>query len=423
MTMNATSTAPAANSSPNASEIFVARQPIFNPEGHVQGYELLFRDARQATCCTESTDACTRTMLINSLTHFDLDSLVGAHRAYINITRTTLVEDDYRILPADRVVLELQETIKPDGKVLEAARRLKDSGYMLALDDFVFKPGFEPLMDLADVIKVDFTISNPDECAELVRMHGRRGLVFLAEKVETLKQFQLADRLGYRLVQGYYFKKPQMIEGRQLNSTQRTYLRFLSETSRPEPDLGVLEQILQSDPPLSVKLLRYLNSAGVGLGSKVTSLRHAMALMGVGPLRKWAAMVATSCLGQDKPVELVRLSLARARFCELVCDELRQSDRSVDFFLLGLLSSLDAMLDQPLREVVSLLPLDEQVKRTLLGSDSTLGVLYLLMLACEQGAWSEARILGEMLNLRALRIAEMSNQSQRWADRMLSTAG
>jgi EAL and modified HD-GYP domain-containing signal transduction protein len=329
-----------------------------------------------------------------------------------------LVQDDYRLLPAERVVIELLESVEVDDQVLAAVRRLKSAGYTLALDDFVFDPSYRPLMALADVIKIDFMACDADQCAAVIKQHARKGLTFLAEKVETHEQHQLAMRLGYGLFQGYYFKRPQMLAGRQLNSAQRSHLRFLAEASRNDPDLAQLEHVLHSDPALAVKLLRYLNSAGVGLGSKVHSLHHAMTLMGAEPLRKWAALVATSCLGQDKPAELMRLSLARARFCELACVEMGQSERSVEFFLLGLLSSLDAMLDQPLDEVLSLLPLDEQIKQTLLGAESALGTLYLLMLACEQGAWDDAQILAQMLSLEPPRVAELSNNAQRWADSM-----
>ena len=399
--------------------VFIARQPIFDQNLEVYGYELLFRSGRDNFYAFDDGDQATRLTVSNALNVMGLNDLVSDKKVFVNITRELLLEGFHILLPKAQAVVELLETVEPDKEVIASCRMLKRAGYILALDDFVFSPKYEPLLAIADLVKVDFMISDREERRSIVADFKRPGLSFLAEKVEGPDEFEEGIALGYSLFQGYFFAKPKIIEGRDIAGAKHKYLLFLREVHSPELDFDRLEKVIKSDGSLSVKLLRYLNSAGMGVRERITSIKQALVLLGARPLRKWASLVAMTCLAEDKPNELVRLSLARAEFCELLGGDLQMIGRELDLFLLGLLSALDAMLDCPLSQVIGQLSLAEDVKATLMGGSGTLGKIYMLVQACERGDWKTACMLGRLLGVEPQRINERYAQSLHWADEVI----
>lgn len=399
--------------------VFVGRQPIFDHNLDVYGYELLFRSGKENHFTGEDGDQATRVTVGNSLNILGLGDVVGAKRVFFNITRTLLLEEMYSVLPADRTVVELLETVEIDDEVIAACGRLREEGYLLALDDFVFGEEYRSLLAMADFVKVDFMATSREQRRSLVEEFGRPGLAFLAERIEKPEEFEEAVALGYRYYQGYFFCKPKIIEGRDISGTKHKYLLLLQASQGSEIDFDQIEQIIKSDGSLSVKLLRYLNSAGAGVREKITSIKQSLVLLGERPLRKWASLLALTCLADDKPSELIRTSLARGQFCELLCEDLGLGGRQLDLFMLGLLSALDALLDCPLSDVLPHLPLANDVKATLLGDSTALGKVHMLVLACERGDWKAGTMLGRLLGLPEQRVAEVYAESLRWADEVM----
>jgi EAL and modified HD-GYP domain-containing signal transduction protein len=416
-------TSPAPSSAvkvPVQPNVFVGRQPILDRDRHVFGYELLFRsNLKDNFFAARDGDRASSATIHNSLNVMGLSAISNGHRAFVNITRQLLVNELYMVMPPAEAVIELLETVEPDAEVVAACRKLKDAGYLLALDDFVFRPGYEPLLEIADFVKIEFLGRSAEERAATVEQFAQRNTCLIAEKVETNEDFEQGLNLGYSYFQGYFFCKPEIVAGRDVPAFKRNYLRFLHETTKPVLDFALLEQVVKEEPSLSVKLLRYLNSAMFGLRTKVDSIRQALALMGEKQLKQWASLVALTSLGEDKPSELVTLCLVRARCCEVLCPLMDLKGRELDLFLLGLLSAVDALLDRPLNEVLSEMPVAHDVKAALLGSTTLLGSVYGLVIACERGNRRLITALSSKLGISEEKVGRIYCESMLWADAIL----
>lgn len=367
-------------------DAFVARQPIFNRKRQVVGYELLARMSTDNVYAHTDGNHATADALSTSLNLLGLDVLTGGARVYVNFTRELLLDDFAALLSPQAMVIELLEDIEPDEAVLDACRRLKREGYTLVLDDFVQHAANHALVAMADMIKVDFMATPAGERARLAELHvGCRSL--LAEKVETPADFEEGCRLGYEYFQGYFFCKPQVFKARRIDETQTSRLRLLHAASQPNVDFDQLEMIIKQDASLSVKLLRYLNTSVRATRTEITSIKQALTLLGQRPLRRWAAMAALASIGQDKPMELLRTCVVRARFCELLAEHALERRHSFTMYLVGLLSAIDAVLDRPLCEILEQLAVPDPVRQTLLEPAGRLSDLYHVALAYERGEW------------------------------------
>ncbi len=390
-------------------EAHVARQPILDTSGETYAYELLFRSSSTQNWFTGlDPDQASGRVIHSSLLAFDWAALTGQKRAFINLTRQALLERWVLALPAAQTVAEVLETVSPDAEVLAACVELKRAGYALALDDFVYAPEYEPLLDLADFVKVDFRLTTAaEERARLATLAARRpGLRLLAEKVETREDVAQAKELGYRFFQGYFFCRPEILSTREIPPSRVGSLRLLEELNRPEVGFEALEQIVKQDVALSVKLLRFLNSAAFRWSSRVTSIRQALTLLGERPLRQWATVAALASLGEGQPEELVVTSLVRAMFLEQLAGTAGMGAHRLDLFLVGLLSALDALVGRPLEEVLAGLSLRPEVKATLTGQGSSLDPPWQLAQAWERADFEKSYLLAGDLGVPSSAIAE-----------------
>ena len=399
-------------------DAFVARQPIFDRQRNVYGYELLFRSGTDNHFSGDNGDHASSAVISDSLHVHGFDALTGGKKGFINITRSLLMQDLITVLPSNRTVVELLENIEPDAQVIEACRALRKAGYLVAMDDFVFEPKFEQLLHEVDIIKIDFMGTTPAQRLAFSKSFAPNGTKLLAEKVETHEEFKEAMDLGYAYFQGFFFCKPQMVQGKDVPTSKLGYLRFLQKVNEPHVDFDQLEAIIKSEVSLSFKLLKYLNSAGFGLRVKVTSLKQALMLLGVRPLRKWASLMALSSLRGDKPMELLITCLVRARFCELAGLQSGLADRELDLFLTGMLSIIDALVDRSMGAVLSEINIADDVKRTLLGEKTSLSNVYNLVLAYERGRWDEISRLSKDLSLGSEHLSKAYQGAIAWAEQM-----
>ena len=401
-------------------DVFVARQPIFDAREELFAYELLFRSSMENFFSHADPDLASSRLIDSSLFVLGLDSLTSNKRAFINITRRLLVERLVAVLPKERTGLEILETVEPDEEVITACKELKELGYTLVLDDFVYSPEFEPLVSLADIIKIDFLQTTGKERKSCVERFAPRNIRLLAEKVETREEFNEAVGLGYSYFQGFFFCKPEIITGKDIPGYKLNYLRFMQEINSPDVDFDRLERVIKGEVSLSVKLLRYLNSAAIGLRCRVTSIKQALVMLGERPLKKWAMLVAMTGLGDDKPAELVLTCLIRARFCELTGKNGQLADRDFDLFLVGLLSAVNALMDRPMDHALDEMSLPPDVRETLLGGDTPLGAVYSLVLAYEQGNWDTVAGLADSLGMAEEGIPGIYASSVQWADQFFA---
>ena len=365
-------------------EKFIARQAIFDAKLKLFAYELLFR-ATEKNVFQPRPEA-SSAVIVDSVTLFDLQALLGHAKAFINLDQAALQRGAARLLPPDRVIIEILETVVPSPDVIQICRELCASGYTIALDDFVDHPKWEPLLLLAKFIKVDFRSSNADSRRILAERFRAREIQLLAEKVETQAELNEARSLGYTFFQGYFFCKPAMVTTRDIPGNKLNCVRLLQAVSSPEFSLDDVEELLKQDPALVYKLLRYLNSPLLGL-REIRSVRHAMTLLGETEFRRWLSIVVIVVMASDKPPELIRTALTRAFFCEELSRTIGMLPESPNLFLMGLLSVTDAILDRPIGEILATLPVSSEVRSALCGGANRFRDVYDTLLAYEHADW------------------------------------
>lgn len=356
-------------------------------------------------------DEASRATLDRSLL-MGIDVLCDGKRAFVNCTRDTLIKGLVTLLPSTLTVVEILENVPADPDVIAACRSLKDSGYMIALDDYVAGDQRDALADMADIIKVEMKLTTEEQRKAMIKRLGPRCRM-LAEKIETQADFARARDLGFVYFQGYSFRRPETLNTTDLPGNTMHYLRMLQEVSRPELDLHGLERLIKVEASVCYRLLRYLNSAAFGLKNEVHSVRHALSMLGDREVRRWIRLVAAVGAGQQKASDLVLSALVRARFAEMLAPKVEHGES--DLFFLGLLSLIDAMLEMPMADVLEKVPLDRETKAVLLGQPSILRPVYQLMLAHESGEWEAAGQLSQNLHLDAEEVAGYYWQAQQWA--------
>ena len=403
-------------------DVLVARQAIFDRERRVHGYELLFRsDAAQNAFDGTEGSLATRQVLANSLLVIGLENLVGPKKAFVNFGRGPLLQGWQASLPPENTVIELLENVEPDDEVVEACRELRKQGYQLALDDFVFRSGFERLLEIADLVKIEIQSMPRPEQRLLVRSYRAKGLRTLAEKVETPEEFEWAREAGYDYFQGYFFARPVVVRGRKIPATKLHCMRLLQEAQRKELDFDRLEALILEDVSLSYQLLRYVNSPLFAVSNRIKSIRQALLFFGENELRKWIALATLARTADDKPSELIMSSLVRARFCEsLAQSALRGLEQSA--FLMGLFSLLDALIDRPLEEALAEVNLAPEIAAVLSGKapeGDCFRQVYELARAYEIADWKRVEELSRKISIPTNSLGEVYCGATAWAQQVM----
>jgi c-di-GMP-related signal transduction protein len=390
---------------------YVARQPIVDRDEKVFGYELLFRDGLE-NAFHGDTDEASRATLDRSLL-MGLDVLCDGRRAFVNCTRDTLIKGLVTLLPSTTTVVEVLETVPADPDVVAACQSLKEAGYTLALDDYVADDPREALAEMADIIKVEMQLTTEEQRAAMIKRFAPWHCRMLAEKIETHAEFVRARDQGFVYFQGYFFRRPEMMNTHDMPANRMNYLRMLQEVSRPELNVRELEKLVKAEASVCYRLLRYLNSAIFAFQTEIHSVRHALSILGERDVRRWVRLVAAVGAGQERTSDLVLSALVRGRFGELLAPQVPHGES--DLFLLGLLSLIDAMLEMPMAEVLERIPLDHATKSVLLGQPSVLRPVFQLMLAHESGEWLAAAELSASLQMNTEEVAGFYWQAQQWA--------
>ncbi len=391
------------------SDVFVARQPIFDGQLDLWGYELLFRRANEHVAVIEDNDEATSTVVINAFTEIGLETLVGDHAAWLNVSRDFVVSKLPLTLPPKRIVLELLEEQVVDDALLTALAQLRMLGYTIALDDFTWDEEHAPLIDHVGIVKIDFLARDEEAIANDVARLQEHGVRLLAEKVETREAYRKALDLGFDLAQGYFFCEPETVSAPSIAPNRLSVLQLVAALQDPDVSLQTVQQLIGRDIALSFRLLRYINSAFFGLRHEVGSIGRAIALLGLENIKRWSTLTAFAGIDQ-KPREVIATALVRARFCELVGKHF--GEKNVDqLFTLGLFSVVDALMDAPMAEVLRSIPFPEDMTHALVAGHGTKGEVLDCALACERGDLQSAP-LG-----RATRseIAAAHNDAIAWA--------
>lgn len=422
--MSASNKSGGPESSVSYEPIYVARQPVFDTDMEIWGYELLFRHSADSSTASFADGNLATSKVIADGFGMAAEWLSSRQKVLINYPSSMLRKGTPRALPSDVAVVEILETVKPDREIVEMCRLLKNEGYTLALDDFVGDPGFEPFLAMADIIKVD-VMNMPEarlrEVVDSLRVHKA---VLLAEKVEDLASFDLCRSLGFELFQGYFFSKPKVVSGRKITANQLSRMELIRELSADDIDMAGISRIVKADVSLSYRLLRYINSAGMGLAFKINSISQAITMLGQRRISTWlqvlimAEMSSTATSG-----ELLLFSLQRARFLERLSSlTIRPPKPSDTMFMLGLFSYLDALLSQPMEEILDKMCLDPELTAALLGQENKLSLWLKLAGSAEKGQWASTEAILEQIGMDSKTAAIELNKATAWAKQFLSDA-
>ena len=405
-----------ATASPTAAMRYLARQPILDGQGRVVAYELLFRSAA-VSAFDESGDAASQTIIDNAMI-YGLEKLSAGLPAFINCTAATLSSEYILLLPASSTVLEVLENVEVTEDVVQACIRLQKKGYKIALDDFIYNPSLDPLIEIADFIKMDFRITPAADRQTLISALTHFRGEYLAEKVETRAEFEEAAQEGFTLFQGYYFCKPALMRKNAVPSNHLVHLQLMRRLQEDPMDMQALGEIIKSEPALAYRIFQFVNSAACGLREEVTSITMALLVMGEDLFRRLATLAITVELNTGPSPEILRMALLRARFCEttaLLC-HLEPTEQ----YLLGLFSLLDAMLQIPMEEALSPLSLPAPIQAALLGEENSYRSPLAWIESHEHGDFARCDALAASCGLEPDLFERNLSAATLWADELLA---
>ena len=380
-------------------DVYVARQAIFDINKEVIAYELLFRNNNINKFSSIENSNPTLDVIRNSFSVIGLDKVTGGKRAFINFDEELIKSGLIEAFPKDCIVIEVLETVKPDNTIIECCRSLKEKGYIIALDDFQYNEEFDELIKYIDIIKVDFIITKGKERKEIMHRIKNKDIKFLAEKVETEEEYKEAVGYGYSYFQGYFFCKPEIISGKDISGYKFTYMNLIKELDKESINIRNIENLIKNDVSLSYKFLKAANSAYYSMKRKITSIGDAIMIIGIKELKKWILIITLQNMGGNNIEELVKMSLLRASFGELLSKKIQLEISSFDAFLTGIFSLMDALINIPIENILSELPVSKDVKDALLGKENILSDLLELIREYEKGNWEEVNKLIEKFGL------------------------
>jgi EAL and modified HD-GYP domain-containing signal transduction protein len=370
-------------------------------------------------------DAVTATsqVIVNAVLGVGLDRLLGGQPAFINFDKTLLLGDWSTLLPPDKVVIEILETVPPDQEVLTACHKLKQGGYVLALDDCLDDERTAAFAPFIDILKVDFQDASPEVQASMISRYQKSGIRMLAEKVETEPEFQRALDLGYDYFQGYFFARPAVLQAARVPVSQMSGLRLMRQLQQEELDFPAIEELVRHDLAFSHSLLTYLNSAAFHWADRVESVRRGLLLLGSTEIRKWGWMAGLSTLSHNRPAVLMAQVLMRGRFCEAIGGAANLPLGSADPFLLGMLSLLDAILLRPLQSALDDLNISRNIRDAILGTAGERDLLSLILgiaKAYEVGDWQMVEKAAQSIGVSADDLSTCYLESLSWVDSVFS---
>lgn len=397
--------------------IFLARQPIFDRNKNVIAYELLFRSSHENAYNNVDGNEATMKVIANSFYEFDFKSVSDEKKVFINFTEKLITEEIATILPYNDVVIEILETIEPTEEILKACKKLKDRGFILALDDFVFDKKYTELIKLIDIIKVDFIISKDNErkkIFDVLKINTK--IKFLAEKVETIEEYNEALDLGYSYFQGYYFSKPVIMSAQSIPSNKYTALEILKLVNKKGFNFSELEALILKDVGLSYKLTKILKSSAYCIKSEINSIKYAITFLGEKEIVKWLYVVLLNDLKGTNTNELIKISLQRAHFCELICKASNYKEKAFLGYMTGLFSVMDAILNCPMELIIKDLYISDEVKNGLIGEENIINSILKLVISYSRGEWENASVYAGKINIDMNAIPEIYLETIKWTD-------
>ena len=372
------------------SEVFVGRQPIYDRKLGVYGYELLFRSgvANNAAGAV-SADGATSQTIVNTFIEIGLEKIVGTRYAFINLTENFFLEEDKLPISPRQVILEVLEDIPVTDKLIAAVKRLHKQGFIIALDDYIYSPEHKPLIEMAEIIKIDLMAMSRDELIKHVKLLKPFNKKLLAEKIETLDEFEHCVDLGFDYFQGYFLSKPRIIKSATLPQNKLAIMNILALLQDADSDIDDIDEAISSDVAMSYKILKLMNSAFFNFTNKIESIKQALLLLGRKKLNSWASMTAMSKL-DDQPSEMIRIAMTRAKMCELLAEQANLKPIE-NYFTTGLFSALDILMQSPLDILLKPLPISDELRSAVINKEGVMGEALTCTLAYETSDWENVK--------------------------------
>ena len=369
-------------------DIYVARQPIFDRKMNVLGYELLYRRGMNNLYEGSDDNQATAELISNSYLNMHFSELTDGTKGFINFSEKMLIEQIPLILPKELTVVEILERVEITDELIEACKKISDKGYTIALDDYIFDESSLPLLEIADIIKVEFPFVEHEIQRKLISKYKNR-IKFLAEKVETREEYKLALDMGYDYFQGYLFSKPVIIKSKEVDNLNVNLILILEMLNQKEPDFQKMAEVIQSDLGLVYKLLKLANSALLGTRNKIISIKHALVQLGIIEISKWIYVLLLRDVQTVENKELIKTCLIRAKLMELLAIDIGMRNKKLDYFLTGMFSSIDVLTNRDMKEILDELPLSDDVKDALLGKCNEIREMLDMILNYENLRWME----------------------------------
>ncbi len=394
-------------------EVYVARQPIFDRSMRIFGYELLYRRSRNNFYEGLDDEQATSELIHNAFLVMQFDELTNRNRAFINFSEELLENEVPLLLPKDIIVIEILERVKATDTIIQTCKKLKEKGYTIALDDFIFQESFKPLVDLADIIKVEFDGTGLSQQKNFIKQYKEK--TFLAEKIETREDYKIALDMGYDLFQGYFFSKPVILTGKKIEVLNANLIKIIEALNQKEPDLQQITEIIEKDLALSYKILKLANSVIFASKSKIYSIKQALVRLGIEELKKWVYLMALRGIQNRGNQELINNCLVRGKLMEFIALETGMKNKHLEFFLTGMFSSIDTLLNRRMQDIIVELPLTTDVKEALLKRDNELKKVLDIVLSYEMANWGESgkRFIDNMTNER---FVDLYLEALRWVN-------
>lgn len=350
-------------------EVYVGRQPIFDRYNNVLGYELLYR--RSMNNFYEGNDATkdTAEVINNAFFVMHFDELTEGTKAFINFTESMIVDNVPMLLPKETLIVEILEQSIISQDLIESCIKLKQNGYKIALDDFVFSEQYIPLLEIVDIVKIEFSRVSLFDQRKLLTQYKDK-IMFLAEKVETREEYDLALNMGYDYFQGYFFSKPVIVKGKDIAVLNTNIVRIINELYAEEPEFNRISEIIQADLGLSYKLLKVSNTMYFEAKYEIKSIKQAIVRLGISELKRWFNILLVKDIQIIENKDLIKNSIIRAKFMELIALEIGLEQEYLDYFMVGMFSSIDVLLNREMKIIVEELPFTQDVKDALLGNEN-----------------------------------------------------
>jgi len=398
-------------------DIYVARQPIFDRNMNVYGYELLYRRSMNNFYEGIDDNKSTAELINNAFLTMHTYELTGGTKAFINFSQDLLINEIPLLLPADSTIVEVLERVEINESVIAACRKLSESGYLIALDDFIFNEAYVPLLEIAHIVKIEISAADYEMQRKLIKRYKNR-IKFLAEKVETREEFHNAMEIGYDYFQGYFFSKPVIVKDKEIDSLNVNLIRIMKILSEKEPEYQSIAEIIETDLGLSYKLLKLANSVFFGSRNKIFNIKQALVQLGIIEIRKWIYVMMLKDKQNIENKELIKTCFIRAKFMELLSLETGKKDERFEYFLTGMFSSIDVLLNKDMEEIVGGLVLTDNIKEALLGRDNEIRDALNIVINYELLKWDELDTNKITLNISQDRLMNIYIESLTWVKKL-----